>query len=58
MDGESNTAPTGVFRVRVGNKLVFQAGPEKRPFPELRELDMDVAVRAVLTVLHEVRRCP
>ncbi len=55
VDGESKTAPTGVFRVRVGNRLVLQVGPEKRPFPELRALDIDAVVRDVLMVLGEIR---
>ena len=57
--GESKTAPTGVFRVRIGplsdDNVVFQIGPEKRPFPELRELDIDSAARDVLGALKNVR---
>ena len=59
MIGESKTAPTGVFRVRIGpvseNNVIFQIGPEERPFLELRELDIDSAASDVLGALEKAR---
>ena len=57
--GESKTAPTGTFRVRLGgshvDNQVFQIGPEQRPFPILRELDINDAAVSVVKALQEVR---
>jgi len=59
ISGESKTAPTGVFRVRLGplsnGSVVFQIGPEKRPFPNLRELDIDAAASDILRALKKSR---
>ena len=57
--GEPQTAPTGTFRVRLGEcpgNLVFEIGPEQRPFPELRELDIDSAAMDVVKALRKVRQ--
>lgn len=60
IDGEPDTAPTGTFRVRIGPNadqiLVFQIGPEERPFPKLRELDIDSAAMDVVNALRDIRR--
>lgn len=58
--GESKTAPAGVFRVRLGPEVeravVLQVGPEKRPFPLLREFDVEQAAEDVLEALSGVRQ--
>lgn len=60
VEGESKTAPTGTFRVRLGpsdvGRVVLQVGPEKRPFPELREFDVEQVAEDVLEALREVRQ--
>jgi len=56
IEGESKTAPKGVFRVRIGSSVVFQVGPEERPFPELRELDIDDAATDVWNALQVIRQ--
>jgi len=62
IEGESKTAPTGTFRVRLGpaagdSRVVLQVGPEDRPFPVLREeFDVDRAAVDVLDALREVRK--
>ena len=59
-EGESNMAPTGTFRVRLGpsevNRVVLQIGPEERPFPMLREFDVDQAAKSVRKALTKVRK--
>lgn len=59
IEGESNTAPTGTFRVRLGSaevdRVVLQVGPEERPFPILREFDVDRAAEDALEALRGVR---
>jgi len=59
IEGESKTAPTGTFRVRLGpaevERVVLQVGPEERPFPILREFDVDRAAEDVLEALRGVR---
>ena len=38
----------GVFEVRVGQKVISSTGPEPRPFPALKALDVaEVAASAV-----------
>ena len=60
IEGESKTAPTGVFRVRMGpskvGRVLLQVGPEERPFPILREFDVDHAAEDVLEGLRGVRQ--
>jgi len=42
----------GVFEVRVGDDVIISTGPEGRPFPALKALDVDaVAQSAVDTAL-------
>ena len=36
-----------------GGRVVLSTGPEERPFPELKELDVDEAAAAVLEALRE-----
>jgi len=59
IEGESKTAPTGTFRVRLGPSeegvVVLQVGPEERPFPILRELDVDRTAEDVVEALRGVR---
>jgi hypothetical protein len=44
----------GVFEVRVGEIVVASTGPEPRPFPDLKALDVDaIAKSAVDTALAE-----
>ena len=55
--GEPARAEKGAFLVRVGGseggRVVLSTGPEERPFPELKELDVDEAAAAVLEALGE-----
>ena len=36
----------GVFEVRVGNTIVVSTGPEPRPFPALKALDIDAITQS------------
>jgi hypothetical protein len=36
----------GVFEVRVGDVVVATTGPEPRPFPDLKALDVDAVARS------------
>lgn len=58
--GESKTAPTGVFWVRLGpskvDRVLLQVGPEEQPFPILREFDVDHAAEDVLEGLRGMRQ--
>jgi len=58
--GESKTAPTGVFWVRLGpskvDRVLLLVGPEEQPFPILREFDVDHAAEDVLEGLRGVRQ--
>lgn len=55
IEGEPKTATKGAFIVRLGGavtgRVVLQVGPEPRPFPELRALDVDLAAAEVLAAL-------
>lgn len=60
IEGESKTAPTGVFRVRLGplkvDRVMLQVGPEEKLFLILREFDVDHAAEDVLEDLWGVRQ--
>lgn len=55
-DGEETVAITinaerprkGVFEVRVGESVVASTGPEARPFPELKALDVAMVAQAAV----------
>ena len=36
----------GVFSVRVGDAVIASTGPEARPFPALKALDIDAVARS------------
>ena len=49
----------GVFEVRVGADVVVSTGPEPRPFPDLKALDLeDVVKRAKESVYAAYQRHP
>lgn len=67
VEGEPKTAPAGTFRVRLGSSeewvakgnsdcLILQVGPEERPFPELRLLDIEKAAEDVVKALRRIRQ--
>ena len=42
----------GVFEVRVGDRIIVSTGPEPRPFPDLKALDIGAVTKtAADTVL-------
>lgn len=55
--GELKKATKGAFQVRIGSlessRVVLEVGPEPRPFPLLRELDIGDAAEAVLKAVQE-----
>lgn len=57
VQGEPKTATKGAFEVRKGGgehaKVILRVGPEPRPFPELRAVDMEEIVNQVLEALKE-----
>ena len=36
----------GVFEVRVGETVIASTGPEPRPFPDLKAIDVDAVARS------------
>ena len=36
----------GVFEVRVGDQIIVSTGPEARPFPALKAIDVDAVAQS------------
>ena len=50
--------PRGFFAVKVADRVIVSSGPEARPYPQLRRIDLGSVIASAIAAVEEEQSTP